>query len=110
HPQNPLVKVLGLGSGDLRGHGGIDKTLDALDLVLLGQHRDVILEWVRDPEALVPDVRDALVVVPVILLGKGLVEAVVEVLVMREDNVATNIVKLVWSCCQQQPPPKRTTI
>jgi hypothetical protein len=31
---------------------------------------------------------------PVILLGEGLVEAVVEVLVVGEDDVATDIVEL----------------
>jgi hypothetical protein len=34
------------------------------------------------------------VVVPVGLLGKGLIDAVVEVLVVGEDNVAADIVKL----------------
>lgn len=33
-------------------------------------------------------------VVPVGLLGKGLIDAVVEVLVVGEDNVAADIVKL----------------
>ena len=63
-------------------------------MVLLGQHGDVVLEGVRDPETLVADVRDTLVGVPVLLLGQGLVNAVVEVLVVGEDNVATNIVQL----------------
>jgi hypothetical protein len=35
------------------------------------------------------------VVVPVGLFGEGLIDAVVEVLVVGEDNVATDIVKLV---------------
>ena len=33
-------------------------------------------------------------VVPVVLLGEGLVDAVIEVLVVGEDNVAADIVKL----------------
>ena len=33
--------------------------------------------------------------VPVVLLGEGLVDAVIEVLVVGEDNVAADIVKLV---------------
>jgi hypothetical protein len=32
--------------------------------------------------------------VPVIILGEGLVEAIVEILVVGEDNVATDVVKL----------------
>lgn len=32
--------------------------------------------------------------VPVIVLGEGLVDAVVEVLVVGEDNVATDVVQL----------------
>jgi hypothetical protein len=35
------------------------------------------------------------VVVPVGLFGEGLIDAVVEVLVVGEDNVAADIVKLV---------------
>jgi ABC-type hemin transport system substrate-binding protein len=37
------------------------------------------------------------VLVPVIFLGQGLVNAVVEVLVVGEDDVAANIVELVGS-------------
>lgn len=92
--QNPLVKVLGLGCGDAGGHGGIDEAVNALHLVLLRQHRDVVLEGVGDPLALVPDVRDALVSIPVILLGQRLVDAVVEVLVVGEDDVAADVVEL----------------
>ena len=92
--QNPLVKVLGLGCSDAGGHGGVNETINALDLVLLGQHRDVVLEGVGDPLALVPHVGDALVGVPVVLLRKGLVNAVVEVLVVGEDDVTADIVEL----------------
>jgi hypothetical protein len=35
--------------------------------------------------------------VPVILLGQGFVDAVVEVLVVGEDDVAANVVELVGS-------------
>jgi hypothetical protein len=34
------------------------------------------------------------VVVPVVLLGEGLVDAVIEVLVVGEDNVAADVVEL----------------
>jgi len=34
------------------------------------------------------------VVVPVVLLGEGLVDTVIEVLVVGEDNVAADIVEL----------------
>lgn len=94
YPQDPLVKVLGLGGGGAGGQGGIDEPVHALHLVLLGQHRNVVLERIGHPLALVPHVRDALVVVPVILLGQGLVEAVIEVLVVREDDVPADVVEL----------------
>jgi hypothetical protein len=53
------------------------------------------LERVRDPEALVTDVRNTLVREPVVFLGQGLVKAVVEVLVVGENHVAADIVKLI---------------
>jgi hypothetical protein len=43
---------------------------------------------------LAADVGDALVGEPVGLVGQGLVDAVVEVLVVGEDNVAADIVEL----------------
>ena len=94
HAHNPLVEVLGLGVGDAVLDSGIDHTVDTLDLVLLGKHGDVVLERVGNPLALATDVGDTLVLVPIIFLGKSLVDAVIEVLVVGEDNVATNIVKL----------------
>jgi hypothetical protein len=94
HAHNPLVKVLGLGVGDTALESRVDDALDTVDLVLLGKHGDVVLEGVRDPEALVANVGDSLVSVPVIVLGESLVDAVVEVLVVGEDNVATDIVQL----------------
>lgn len=94
HSQNPLVKVLGLGVGHTTLHGRINETINGLDLVLLGQDGNVVLEGIGDPEALVANVGDALVSVPVIILGKRLVETVVEVLVVGEDDVAANIVEL----------------
>jgi hypothetical protein len=53
HAQNPLVKVLGLGVGDAALHGRVDQTIDTHDLVVLGQHRDIVLEGVWHPETLV---------------------------------------------------------
>jgi hypothetical protein len=94
HAHNPLVEVLGLGVGDTALESRVDDTLDTVDLVLLGKHGDVVLEGVRDPEALVANVGDSLVSVPVIVLGESLVDTVVEVLVVGEDNVATDIVQL----------------
>lgn len=91
---NPLVKVLWLCLGDCGLQGSIDEAIHACYLVLLGQHGDVVLEGVRDPEALVADVRDTLVVEPVVLLGQSLVETVIEVLVVGEDNVTADIVQL----------------
>jgi hypothetical protein len=91
---DPLVKVLGLRVGDAALEGGIDEAIHAGNLVLLGQHGNVVLEGVGDPEALVADVGDALVGVPVVLLGESLVDAVIEVLVVGEDDVTTDIVQL----------------
>lgn len=94
HADNPLIEVLGLGVGHAVFNSGINHAVNALDLVLLGKHGDVVLEGVGNPEALHADVGDTLVLVPVLILGKGLVDAVIEVLVVGEDNVTTDIVKL----------------
>ena len=95
-PQNPLIEVLRLGVCHSCVHRRVNNAIHALDLVLLRQHGDVVLEGVRDPEALVADVGDTLVLVPVGLLGERLVDAVVEVLVVGKDNVAADIVELMW--------------
>ena len=92
HTQDPLIEVLGLGVGDTDLQRGVDKIRETAGLVLLGQNGDVVLEGVGDPEALVADVGDTLVGEPVILLGESLVDAVVEVLVVGEDDVTTDIV------------------
>lgn len=94
HSQDPLIEVAGLGVGDTALKGSVNEAVNALDLVLLGEHGDVVLERVGDPEALVADIGNALVGVPVILLGESLINAVVEVLVVGEDDVTANIVEL----------------
>jgi len=63
-------------------------------LVLLWQDRDIVLEWVWHPKLLAAHIRNTLVSIPVFGLGQCLVDAVVEVLVVGEDNMATNIVEL----------------
>jgi hypothetical protein len=63
-------------------------------LVLFRQHGYVVLEGVWHPEVLAADVGDALVGVPVCLFGKGFIDTVVEVLVVGEDDMAANVVKL----------------
>ena len=99
--ENPLVKSLRLGVGDAGFQSSVDHTLNASNLLLLGKHRDVVLERVRNPLALATDVGDTLVGIPVVRLGESLINAVVEVLVVREDDVTTDIVQLFsWS---QQP-------
>lgn len=92
--ENPLVKGLGLCVGDASFQSSVDHTLNAANLLLLGKHGDVVLERVGNPLALATDVGDTLVSVPVVGLGESLVNAVVEVLVMRENNVTTDIVQL----------------
>lgn len=82
HSDDPLVKVLGLGACNSVLDGSVNHAVQALDLVLLGQHGDVVLEGVGHPETLAADVGDSLVGVPVRLLGERLVDAVIEVLVV----------------------------
>ena len=94
HANDPLVEVLRLGVGHTSLESSINHAIDALNLLLLGKHGDVVLEGVRDPLALATDVRDTLVAVPVILLRKSLVDTVIEVLVVGEDNVTSDVVEL----------------
>lgn len=94
HSHDPLIKVLGLGVGDAALESSIDETIYGLDLVLLGQDRDVVLEGVGHPNALVSDIGDTLVSVPVLFSGQSLLNDVVEVLVVGEDDVTANIVQL----------------
>jgi hypothetical protein len=44
--------------------------------------------------ALAADVGDTLVGEPVVVVGKGLIDAIVEVLVVGEDDMATDVVEL----------------
>lgn len=92
HAENPLIEVLGLCVGHAGFQGGIDHAIQAFDLVLLGQHGDVVLERVGHPEALAADIGNALVGVPVVVLGQGLIDAIVEVFVVGEDYMTANIV------------------
>ena len=92
--KNPLVKVLGLGGGCSSLKSSIDQTIDTFDLVLLGENGNIVLEGVRHPLALYADVRDTLVVVPVLFLWQGLIQTVIKVFVVGEDDVASNIVEL----------------
>jgi len=73
----------------------VNETIQALCLVFFWQHGDVVLEWVRYPVVLAADVGNALMRVPVVLVREGLIDNVVEVLVVGEDNVTADIVKLV---------------
>jgi hypothetical protein len=63
-------------------------------LIFLGEHGNIVLEWVRDPEALAADVGNPLVSVPIRVIWESLVDTVIEVLVMGEDNMASDIVEL----------------
>ena len=94
HADDPLVEVLGLSVSHASLESSIDHAINALDLLLLGQHGDVVLEGVGDPLTLAADVGNTLVGVPVVLLGESLINAVVEVLVVGENNVATDVVQL----------------
>jgi len=72
----------------------IDHAVNALDLVLLWQDGDVVLEWVWDPEIFAAHIGNTLVGIPVLGLGQRLVDTVVKVLVVGEDDMATDIVEL----------------
>ena len=98
-PQNPVIEILRLGITDPRLERRIDHPLQTHHLVVFGQHGNVVLEGVGDPEALVADVGDALVVVPVAFVREGFVDAVVEVFVVREDYVAADVVELGTTSC-----------
>ena len=52
------------------------------------------MEREGDPETFVADVGDALVVVPVGIVWQGFVDAVIEVFVVGEDDVAADVVEL----------------
>ncbi len=91
HTHDPLVERSRgiLGASTLLG--SVDHALDALDLFLDGEDGDVVLVRVRDPDVLGANVRDTLVLVPVLLVGEGLCDHVVKVLVVREDDVSSDI-------------------
>jgi hypothetical protein len=61
-------------------------------VVFVRERSDVVLERVWDPCAFVANIADTLVVVPVAFVRKGFVDAVVEVFVVGEDDVAADVV------------------
>jgi hypothetical protein len=91
---NPLIKVFWLGVCNAGLERGVNQCLDAFHLVVFRERGDVVLEGERHPAALVAHVRYALVVVPVVCCWEGLVDAVVEVFVVREDDVAADVEEL----------------
>jgi len=52
------------------------------------------LKGIRDPQVLATNVRYALMSVPVIWIGESFVNAVIEILVVREKNVTADVVEL----------------
>ena len=92
----PDVKVLWLVRGRTSAslQGSVNQTTNAFDLLLLWQDRNVVLERVGNPAALIADIGDTLVLVPVLGLGKGFIEAIVEILVVGENNMSTDIKQL----------------
>lgn len=89
----PIIKVARLisWSSNAGFESSVNETAQTFCLFLLRKYRNVILEWVRNPDVLVTDVGDSLMFVPVRGFGEGLVQAVVEVLVMGEDDVSANV-------------------
>ena len=94
HPHDPLVEVLGLARCHACLESGVDHTIHALHLLFLGQHGNVVLEWIWHPEILAANVGNPLVCVPIILLRKSFVDAVVEVFVVRENDMTTDVIEL----------------
>lgn len=92
----PFVEVARFvcGSTDTGLQGSVNKAVETFHLLLLGQHGDVVLEGIGNPATMVADVGDTLVLVPVGGVGQGFIEAIVEVLVVREDDMTTNIEEL----------------
>lgn len=92
----PLIKVARLirRSPPTSFKSSVYQTTKASSLLFLRKNRNVVLERIWDPKALVPDIRDALVLVPVIRVWQSFVEAVVKILVVGEDDVSTNIEQL----------------
>jgi hypothetical protein len=72
----------------------VDERAEAFCLLLLGQHGNVVLERVRNPNALVANIRDSLVFEPIGRFGKGFVEDIVEVFVVGEDDVSADVEQL----------------
>jgi hypothetical protein len=75
-------------------NGCVDEIAEATGLFFLGQNCDVILERIWNPKTLITDIRDALMLVPIVWLWKSLVDNIVEVLVVGEDDVTANIEEL----------------
>ena len=69
HANDPLIEIFGFGVGYPRLERSVDHAVHAPNLLLLWQHRDVVLKGVRNPEILASHVRDALMSVPVLRLG-----------------------------------------
>jgi hypothetical protein len=97
-----LVKVFRLGIADASFQSSINHALHATDLVFLWQHGNVGLERVGDPEVFAADVGDALVGIPIGVFGKCFVDAIIKVLVVREDDMASDIVELSKGECMLQ--------
>jgi hypothetical protein len=94
HSNNPLVEVCGLVLCGASYQSSVNHAINAFHLLFGWQHGDVVLEWIWDPEVLASHVRDTFMGIPIILLGQCLIDTIIEVLVVGEDNVATNIIQL----------------
>jgi hypothetical protein len=75
-------------------NGCVDEISETTSLLLFGQDCDVVLERIWDPKTLIADIRDTLVLIPIIRFGKSFVDNIVEVLVVGEDDMASNIEEL----------------
>lgn len=89
----PLIKVIRFicRNTSTSIQGRINQAADRFDLVFLIKHRNVVLERVGNPAALVADVGNTLVFIPVFVSGEGFLEAVVEILVVGEDDMASYV-------------------
>lgn len=89
----PLIKVIGFicRNTSTSIQGRINQTADRFDLILLIKHGNVVLERIGHPAVLVVRVGNTLVFIPVLVSGEGFLEAVVEIFVMGEDDMASYV-------------------
>jgi hypothetical protein len=90
HSDDPFIKSLGLRRG-VEIDGSINHSVHGNDLFLFWEHADIVLVGVRYPKSFRSNVRDAFMSEPIIGLGKSFIQRVVKILVMRENDMSSNL-------------------